>query len=811
MLSAFTPAGLLLIAPIILLVCVVCVVCVAWRARLMRHPRGTAASNTSLTLKHLLLVCALIVAIGVASFLPSRSVAYASAGTFQQYTYSGSAGSRPYFVYTPANYTPGTAVPLIVMLHGCTQTPTDFAAGTQMNALADQDHFIVVYPQQTSTYNSQQCWNWFVPADQARGGGEPAIIAGITQAVEQNTSAWTVDTSHVYVAGMSAGAAMSVIMGATYPDIFAAIAVHSGLEYQAATSQSAATTSLSQGGPDPTQQGQAAYNAMGSSARVVPTIVFHGTSDYTVYPLNGDQVVQQWMQTDHLASNNTYNASFNSPSSTTRGQVSGGRAYTTTKWNDNQGNEVEEYWKVTGMGHAWSGGSSSGSFTDPQGPNASSAMYTFFMNHPLGPSVSASPAGGAYNGSVQVTLTATPSSAAIYYTTDGSTPTTSSPKYTGALTLTQTTTLKFFAVDGSGHKSAVQSQIYTINNPGPVLTATPAGNTFGGPVTVSLTSSESNTTIYYTTDGSTPTTSSPTYSAPLRITQTTTLKYFGVDSSNLKSAVQTQVYTIAAFQLTATPAGGTYSGAQSVSLSMNVAGTIYYTTDGSTPTSASASYSGPIKVSSSETLKCIGVDQAGNSSAVLTQVYTITTPPPISTLKLTSLSTEDGYVYQYSSDGQPNSTNPYLEVGSSSLNHGEVTIVSFDTSKIPAGATIISATLTLYRYDTFVFADDLGPITADISPTGGFNGNYALEQADYGAAAALLNIGNFNAVPTAQNQAITDAVAQSALPSINVSGHTQFRVHFQKVTNNDYMLDVMHFYSGDSAGAYVPVLTIQYQ
>lgn len=805
MLSVFMPAGLLVIA-----ISVVCA-CVSWRASSKSSASGGASRNGVPTLRRICIACVLILAISVAGFLPLHSVAYASAGTFQQYTYNGSAGSRPYFVYTPANYTPGTAVPLIVMLHGCTQTPTDFAAGTQMNALADQNHFIVVYPQQTSTYNSQQCWNWFLPAHQARGSGEPAIIAGITQAVEQNTSAWTIDTSHVYVAGMSAGAAMSVIMGATYPDMFAAIAVHSGLEYQAATSQTAATTALSQGGPDPTQQGQTAFNAMGGNARVVPTIVFHGTSDYTVYPLNGDQVVQQWMQTDHLASNSTYNASFNSPSSTTNGQVSGGRAYTITKWNDNQGNEVEEYWKVTGMGHAWSGGSSSGSFTDPQGPNASSAMYTFFMNHPLGPSVSASPAGGTYSGSVQVTLTAAPASASIYYTTDGSTPTTNSSKYTSAVTLSQTTTLKFFAMDTSGRKSAVQTQIYTINNPGPVITASPAGNTFGGPVTVSLSSSESNTTIYYTTDGSTPTTSSPTYSTPIRFTQTTTLKYFGVDSSNLKSAVQTQNYTITTFQLTAAPAGGTYSGPQSVSLSMNVPGTIYYTTDGSTPTTASSSYAGPIKVSSSETLKFMGVDQAGNSSAVQTQVYTITAPPPISTLTLSSLPAEDGYVYQYSSDGQPNSTNLYLEAGSSSLNHGEVAIVSFDTSKIPAGATVVSVTLTLYRYDTFPFADDLGPITADIAPSGGFNGNYALEQADYGAVAAQLNIGNFNAVPTAQNQAITDAVAQSALSSINVSGHTQFRIHFQKMTNNDYMLDVLHFYSGNSSGAYVPVLTITYQ
>lgn len=315
--------------------------------------------------------------------LPFLQHAHASSGTFTQYTYSGSAGSRPYYVYTPTNYQVGTAVPLLVMLHGCTQTPTDFANGTQMNALADQDQFIVVYPQQTSTYNSLSCWNWFQTADQVRGSGEPAIIAGIVQTVEQTSSQWTVDTNRVYVAGMSAGAAMAVIMGATYPDIFAAIGVHSGLEYQAATSQTAASTAQSQGGPDPATQGQAAYNAMGSAARVVPTIDFQGQSDYTVYPVNGDQVIEQWMQTDHLASSGTYNASFSSPTTNTSGQVSGGYAYTTQTWNNSNGVEIEEYWKISSMGHAWSGGSSSGSYTDPKGPSATNAMYAFFMNHPM--------------------------------------------------------------------------------------------------------------------------------------------------------------------------------------------------------------------------------------------------------------------------------------------------------------------------------------------------------------------------------------------------------------------------------------------
>ncbi|GER91290.1 hypothetical protein KDW_54520 [Dictyobacter vulcani] len=319
----------------------------------------------------------------LAVMVPFNQRAHASSGTFTRYSYNGSTGSRPYYVYTPANYQVGTTVPMIVMLHGCTQTPTDFANGTRMNALADQKQFIVVYPQQTSSYNLTACWNWFDPSNQVRGSGEAAIIAGITQTVKQTTSQWTIDSNRVYVAGISAGAAMSSIMGAAYPDIFAAIGVHSGLEYQASTSAFTAAAVQVYGGPSPTQQGQAAYNAMGGAARVVPTIDFQGQSDFTVYPINGNQVIQQWMQTDRLASNGSYNASFSSPSTTNNGTVSGGYSYTTQTWNDNSGKEIEEYWKVYGMGHAWSGGSSSGSYTDPYGPGATNAMYTFFMNHAM--------------------------------------------------------------------------------------------------------------------------------------------------------------------------------------------------------------------------------------------------------------------------------------------------------------------------------------------------------------------------------------------------------------------------------------------
>ncbi|TMC40170.1 MAG: PHB depolymerase family esterase [Chloroflexi bacterium] len=301
----------------------------------------------------------------------------------QQYTYSSPAGNLPYVVYTPLNYRAGTPVPLLVMMHGCTQSAADFAAGTQMNLVAEEHNFIVVYPQQVRKNNSLYCWNWFDLANQSRDHGEPAMIVGIVQDILQNTAQWTIDTARIYVAGISAGAAMSVILGATYPDIFAAIGIHSGFEYQALKSHRGALTISKRGGPDPLQQGLAAYEAMGSYARIVPTIVFHGTKDTVINITNGDQVVQQWMQTDMLASHDTYVADFNAPATATTYKIPTGYAYTVYTWQNSRGKTIQEYWKVNGLGHAWSGGNSSGSYTDSRGPSASHALYAFFMHHSM--------------------------------------------------------------------------------------------------------------------------------------------------------------------------------------------------------------------------------------------------------------------------------------------------------------------------------------------------------------------------------------------------------------------------------------------
>lgn len=305
----------------------------------------------------------------------------AKAGNFISGTYNGSAGTRPYKLYIPSSYTSGTAMPLLVALHGCTQNPDNFAAGTRFNSLADTYGFLVLYPQQTSTYNSSSCWNWFDPSHQSRGSGEPAIIAGMVDYVKSN---YTVDANRVFVTGMSAGAAMSAIMGACYPDYFAAIGVHSGLEYKAATSLTGASSAQMSGGPNPDTQGQLAYQCAGSAARVLPVIVFQGNSDFTVYPVNGDQVIQQFAQTDDYADDGSDNNTITATATSSQtGQVSGGYSYTVYNYNYN-GQLLLQKYKIDTMGHAWSGGStaSPATFTDPKGPDASTIMWNFFASHP---------------------------------------------------------------------------------------------------------------------------------------------------------------------------------------------------------------------------------------------------------------------------------------------------------------------------------------------------------------------------------------------------------------------------------------------
>ncbi|MBE7245903.1 MAG: PHB depolymerase family esterase [Actinomycetospora chiangmaiensis] len=275
---------------------------------------------------------------------------------FEERAFTGTAGSRHYKVYVPSGYT-GQALPLVVMLHGCTQDPDDFAAGTQMNALAEEQTFLVAYPAQAQSAHMQRCWNWYAAGDQAREGGEPELIAGIARAVMAEFSA---DPTRVYAAGLSAGGAAAAILAATYPDLFAAVGIHSGLACGAARDLPSALAAMKgQAGPART------------NPRAVPTIVFHGEGDRTVHPANGDQVMAQAGATPGLTQ------------TVTRDTSPGGIAYTRTVRSDASGRPVQEQWLLHGVGHAWSGGNPAGSYTEPRGPDASRAMLRFFLSHTL--------------------------------------------------------------------------------------------------------------------------------------------------------------------------------------------------------------------------------------------------------------------------------------------------------------------------------------------------------------------------------------------------------------------------------------------
>ncbi len=280
-------------------------------------------------------------------------------GAFLARAYANAAGSRAYKLYVPRGYA-GQPVPLIVMLHGCTQSPDDFAAGTRMNALADQHGCLVAYPAQPSSANASKCWNWFNPGDQHHGLGEPSIIAGITREVMRD---YAVDPRRVFVAGLSAGGAAAAIMGMTYPDLYAAIGVHSGLACGAAKDVGSAFVAMQQGARTP--------SPVASGGRPIPTIVFHGDADTTVNPRNGDDVLRQVMA---MGGGDLRPA-------TEPGVVPGGHRYSRTRYVDPAGTVMLEQWTVHGAGHAWSGGSAAGSYTDPRGPDAASAMVAFFLSH----------------------------------------------------------------------------------------------------------------------------------------------------------------------------------------------------------------------------------------------------------------------------------------------------------------------------------------------------------------------------------------------------------------------------------------------
>lgn len=269
------------------------------------------------------------------------------------------AGARRYRTYLPASAAHGCATGMIVMLHGCTQTPEDFAAGTGMNDLAEVHGFIVVYPHQSRGENAQSCWNWFQRGDQRRDRGEPAILAGLARKLAAEHG---VPEGRIFVAGLSAGAAMAVILGETYPDVFSGVGAHSGLPAGSAKDVPSAFAAMA---------GNGTVSAPQKGAAAVRTIILHGTADTTVHPSNGEQIARRALD---LGPGQTIQTQ-------ERGQAEG-RAYVRKLTADGDGPALVEQWVIEGLGHAWSGGSARGSYTDAQGPDASSAMVRFFFEGP---------------------------------------------------------------------------------------------------------------------------------------------------------------------------------------------------------------------------------------------------------------------------------------------------------------------------------------------------------------------------------------------------------------------------------------------
>lgn len=298
--------------------------------------------------------------------------AEAAEGQFLLRSFSAPAGSRDYRLYIPAaraGQTPAGGMPLVVMLHGCTQSAQDIAAGTQMNRLAEQHGLLVVYPEQPADANPSRCWNWFRSQDQVRQGGEPEVIAGIVRAVMAEQP---VDPRRVYVAGLSAGAAMAVILGETYPDLFSAVGAHSGLPYAAAHDIPSAMAAMK----GRSVMGRAhlpgtADDPRRPASQAVPLIVFHGDRDHTVQHSNGENIARQAIEAHTRVTALTGRSE--------QGQAAGGRAYTRTVHSDASDRPRVEVWTLHGAGHAWSGGDPAGTYTDSNGPSASVEMLRFFL------------------------------------------------------------------------------------------------------------------------------------------------------------------------------------------------------------------------------------------------------------------------------------------------------------------------------------------------------------------------------------------------------------------------------------------------
>jgi poly(hydroxyalkanoate) depolymerase family esterase len=286
-------------------------------------------------------------------------------GHFSTRRYENAAGQRSYKLYVPGGHR-NAPLPLIVMLHGCTQDADDFAAGTRMNLLAEQHGFVVAYPIQPQSANTSKCWNWFKPGDQKRDQGEPSLIAGITREI---LALENIDPNRVYVAGLSAGGAMAAIMGQTYPDLYAAIGIHSGLPVGRAHDLPSALAAMRGGKFTPHAMHTSRPGNRDTPERTCTRIVFHGDADATVHPSNAIELMRGFRVSEATSDG----ASSAKPAT---------RHHSVQRMKSRDGTDGE-LWTIHGAPHAWSGGSSNGSYTDPAGPDASTEMVRFFLEHVL--------------------------------------------------------------------------------------------------------------------------------------------------------------------------------------------------------------------------------------------------------------------------------------------------------------------------------------------------------------------------------------------------------------------------------------------
>jgi poly(hydroxyalkanoate) depolymerase family esterase len=273
-------------------------------------------------------------------------------------------GGRSYDVYLPRGHHRRTRTPVLVLLHGCLQTPADFADATRFTAVADRNGFLLVLPRQEGRHHPQRCWRWYEARHQRRDAGEPALLAALAREVLDERSRWVADPHRVYVAGLSAGGAMALALATTYPDVFAAVGVHSAPAYRSAVHAGQAGTAMAGRGPIPSP----------GPEPMPPLIVVQGGADTVVRPANGGRVARQWLA--HRPDGDALRRRV------AHGRTAG-RSWTRESWYGARGRRVLELWQVDGLAHAWSGGRADGSFSDPAGPRAATLMWSFLRSHRL--------------------------------------------------------------------------------------------------------------------------------------------------------------------------------------------------------------------------------------------------------------------------------------------------------------------------------------------------------------------------------------------------------------------------------------------